>query len=677
MGITLPAELGDVAAAVAVPLPQADETEMHAAAHAWRRAAAKLTTLAKDADIAAGRALAAMTGRAADAARRHWDAFVLAENGHVTTAVRGCLAAADRLELAAEKIAAAKVEIIAKLVAYARARDAATAAADTHPAARAALATMLAGTRADITSILADLAEAVRFGARPVSPSSRGDQQATREQGVAGEQDVENRPDTLPDGLLGLASGLPEVDQLVAVPPDTGQPGTDPAAAGARQQQGQGETGSSTDTQDAAAPVGPVVVTGPTGPVSRHTVIAARQAAGVSVASTGPGADPPTGPIRLPGPASLSGGEFTDPAAAPVWSDPNPPTGPISPAPVTVAQGAGNSTELAQPALGGQFFGAKSLGGQFGPVPGGAAPERLPAPAPYPGGFPRDGYTDASVPVQPVPGQPGGIAPVAPRTTTAPAPSGPNHPAVPAIGDGQTGQTGQPVSERHPGPAVRETDSPTFVVAYLFPIGHLPVPSDRPVRQLPPPERELDYAPGLRFPPWDHPESALVGAVGPASDRTRVELPEPYPAEHGDVGALAVNHDPLGGADERDWNRRFLVRVGGSSGSAEYSWPPAEPFAEGGEAPGRAVVLDIGTVIDRFGDVWGRVFASAGTPFPHRSLPPSYLAAGYRRYRVIGRLPVWRTTSAPWFGQPGGGIRYRATHAVADLIALGFLEALP
>jgi Tuberculosis necrotizing toxin len=223
-------------------------------------------------------------------------------------------------------------------------------------------------------------------------------------------------------------------------------------------------------------------------------------------------------------------------------------------------------------------------------------------------------------------------------------------------------------------PVLRPEDTPALFLAYLFPIGHMPVPTSRPARQLPVPPEELDFAAGLRFPPHDHPDSALIDDIEAAGSQRRVELPEPRSAEDDKVVALAEEHDPLGGEHERDWDRRFLVRQAAEGTDTEYSWPPGESFPEGGCAEGEAIILDHGTVIDRFGTVEGRVFAPDATPFPQRSLPPEHLESGYRRYRVIGRLPVWQTISAPWFGQPGGGVRYRAVYPAADLIALGYLE---
>jgi hypothetical protein len=259
----------------------------------------------------------------------------------------------------------------------------------------------------------------------------------------------------------------------------------------------------------------------------------------------------------------------------------------------------------------------------------------------------------------------------------------------------------------------------------MFPIGHLPVASYRPARQLPPPPEELDYAAGLRFEPADHPQFHLIDpaqrlaelqtaiaeqkaakaeseqapyqhytpATYPPAEQLPQE-PETVPsmrpvtpsvgitADHPTVQALLENHDPLGGLHERDWDRRYLVRLGSvtahgiSPEGLEYNWPTSEQYPEGGSVQGEPEVLDEGTVIDRFGTPHGLVFAADGTPFAQRSLPPAHKDAGYRRYRVIQPLPVWRAVSAAWFGQPGGGVRYRTTHSAVELVALGYLEEI-
>jgi hypothetical protein len=153
-------------------------------------------------------------------------------------------------------------------------------------------------------------------------------------------------------------------------------------------------------------------------------------------------------------------------------------------------------------------------------------------------------------------------------------------------------------------------------------------------------------------------------------------------AESTAVQALLTGHDPLGDTHERDWDRRYLVRLGSvtaqgiSPEGLEYNWPTSEQYPEGGSAPGEPEVLDPSTVLDRFGPPAGRVFAADGTPYAQRSLPPALADAGYRRYRVTKPLPVWRAVSASWFGQPGGGVRYRTTHSAAELVALGYLEEI-
>jgi hypothetical protein len=150
----------------------------------------------------------------------------------------------------------------------------------------------------------------------------------------------------------------------------------------------------------------------------------------------------------------------------------------------------------------------------------------------------------------------------------------------------------------------------------------------------------------------------------------------PVETEGHDPAALTEGHDPLGGQHERDFDRRFVVRPGSGRDTLdiEYAWPPGELFPEGATAPGEPEVLEPGTIIDRFGTPEGRVFAAADTPFASRSLPPSHLRAGYRRYRVVRPLPVWSGISAAWFAQPGGGVRYRTVYPAVDLVALGYLE---
>lgn len=201
----------------------------------------------------------------------------------------------------------------------------------------------------------------------------------------------------------------------------------------------------------------------------------------------------------------------------------------------------------------------------------------------------------------------------------------------------------------------------------------MPVAAGQPSRQLPPPPPDRDRPGGSRVPPQDHPRSRTVDGtdalerirtgtdiararVQPSSDHERI------PAE------LRAGHDPFGGLNELEWAARYLARAGSRD---EHTWPTGEGGPE--NVP---VVLAADTVLDCLGNGEGRVLFAEGTPFPQRSLPAHYLERDYRRYRVLRPLPAWRSVSAPWFAQPGGGVRYRMIYPLADLVALGNLVEL-
>jgi Tuberculosis necrotizing toxin len=344
--------------------------------------------------------------------------------------------------------------------------------------------------------------------------------------------------------------------------------------------------------------------------------------------------------------------------------------------------------------------GAPSSGGAVaGPAPGGSASPSAPG---SPGGQPsRVGAGPTAVAVGPRP--PGAGGPVLGGPGQAAGPPAPGHGQQLAIapadfdGDHQRSRGGyspgmlvdlpdhaQPSRLPQAGQAGPEDPLELFML-FLFQPGQERAPAETPARQVPPPRQEFDLAAGLRFPPGAHPRAGLVSSADALAavlaGREPVWLPAGLPDDSAPVRALSAGHDPLGGQHERDWARRFLVReaMAGPAAEyplqAEYAWPPAEAFPEGACAPGiaEAVVLDPGTMIDRFGDPTGVVLAAAGTPFAQRSLPPEYRLRGYHRYEVRQPLPVWRAVSAAWFGQPGGGVRFRTTYPVLDLIALGYL----
>ncbi|MFK0244450.1 TNT domain-containing protein [Amycolatopsis azurea] len=198
----------------------------------------------------------------------------------------------------------------------------------------------------------------------------------------------------------------------------------------------------------------------------------------------------------------------------------------------------------------------------------------------------------------------------------------------------------------------RESVIALFLV-HMFPIGHLPVAMGKPARQLPLP----DGGSG----PQDHPEAGVLDDLDALSHVSSGFRRSPTTPAAVAPAELTRGHDPWGGKSPEDWRDRF-------AGAAGYLWPPGE----GGIDPATPVMLGVGIHLDRFGDQHGRVFAEDGTLFSMRSLPPDRIAA-YRRYRVVRPLPVWRSVAAEWFGQPGGGVRFRAVLGADELVTLGFL----
>ncbi|PRX44322.1 PPE-repeat protein [Prauserella shujinwangii] len=657
MGIELPAELAGIAAKVGVRWPEADEDALREQATAWRTAERELTALAADADGAANGALAAMSGPAADQARRMWSGFVEPDSGRLTTAARDAGQAAQRLEHAAEQVGAAKAELVRQLVDAAKHADAATGAADAgHPAALLGLDTALRGTAANVGAVTDGLADAVGPGAGQGGPPGElagthpGARTADGQAGLLSA--VTGLPGAVVEAALtpvetvgaevGIRPGLaepPDDVRIDDVPPRApavpGEPpAVPPVAAPFRPDPLPLPPAADADT--GPIPIGPGAVTPPRGVAGGGFADAPTPPSGFSLRP-----DVPTPPAQT----SLSG--FTGGPAPSAAGPPGP--GP-APAPPPPPPGAPPGPQFG-PAPGGYAGGPVG-----GPVPG--APPG--AAGPPPGGFsgqppPRAGGGFAAAPRWgPQPDQPGQYAPHG----RPPEPVRPQPPAAPV-------PLGSPRQER--------ASIIALFCVHMFPIGHLPVATDRPARQLPAPPADVDYAAGLRFPPHDHPRSDVLDpGHALAWLRHGWRQPAPPPAEvlPCPPAALTEGHDPLGGLSEREWDHRYLVHPGERP---EYAWPPGERYPEGGCTEGEPVLLPEGTLLDRFGTAHGRVFAADGTPFARRSLPPSHLAAGYRRYRVRREVPMWRTLSAGWFGQPGGGERFRSVYSAAELVILGYL----
>jgi hypothetical protein len=86
----VPAEVHWLSWAVAPHWPDGDEAALRRCGQAWRDAAGALRAQLPDADRAGGRALAALGGPTADAARTAWDGYAVGDRGHVEVLAAAC-----------------------------------------------------------------------------------------------------------------------------------------------------------------------------------------------------------------------------------------------------------------------------------------------------------------------------------------------------------------------------------------------------------------------------------------------------------------------------------------------------------------------------------------------------------------------------------------------------------
>lgn len=641
MGIELPAELAGIAERTGAQWPEADEDAMQTQAVAWQEAAKGLRSLASDADASANGALEGMSGAAGDQARKAWSGFVDADSGSLTTAAQGADQAADRLEHAAQQIGEGKTEIVRQLVDAARNEEAARASADGgHPQALLGVPSLLGAVSTNLASVTESLAGSVADTGRAVDATVQVDPNPGSH-GQGGHSG---------GGLLAAVSGLATdatsgvtdtVDGAADEVLDTGNradiPEVEPPGA------------SLPDAAGRPAEVSPDAPTPPAG------LAAGGNPAAGSFAET---PTPRTGipavqadVARPPGQTTLAG--FVDAPVAPA----GPPPAAAPPLP-----GAGASQAQTFAPLGGPH-GA----GPVGPPPAGAVPG---------GGPPAGGAGGSAAGQAPAPAKQATDAPNRPEQqkpetrrpeqqkpeTRRPEPQRPEarqpEPPRPAQ---QQPAVGTPRSDR--------AGVVALFLVHMFPIGHLPVATREPARQLPPPEQGVDPFAALRFEPHDHPQSAVFDDA--EADPGRAVDTAGLAVEHPAVASMFEVYDSLAGQHERDWDRRYLVKH--HTESPEYAWPPGEVYPEGCYEDGEPVMLEPGTVIDRFGGSHGRVFGEDGTAYHKRSLPPPG-SAEYRRYRVVLELPVWRGIVVPWFGQPGSAVRYRTVYPARDLVVLGYLE---
>ncbi|KAH7159627.1 hypothetical protein B0J13DRAFT_539287 [Dactylonectria estremocensis] len=148
------------------------------------------------------------------------------------------------------------------------------------------------------------------------------------------------------------------------------------------------------------------------------------------------------------------------------------------------------------------------------------------------------------------------------------------------------------------------------------------------------------------------------------------------------LGTFVSNYDRFGDAETPG---EFLAKWTDATGAWVY--PPQNGFQLNacGDAINGTMVLEVGTLVDRFGSEYGQYVSAAAAPYSQRALPPSNLDTNpnapdfpynYHVYKVLKPLTVVGGPIAPWFGQPGLGAQFY-TGGIGNILTLidaGFLQ---
>ncbi|KAH6884389.1 hypothetical protein B0T10DRAFT_517733 [Thelonectria olida] len=147
------------------------------------------------------------------------------------------------------------------------------------------------------------------------------------------------------------------------------------------------------------------------------------------------------------------------------------------------------------------------------------------------------------------------------------------------------------------------------------------------------------------------------------------------------LGTFMSDYNRFGGLKPGE----FIAKWTDDKGAFKY--PPQNGFQL--DATGKAIngtmVLQVGTLVDRFGSEYGSYVSAANAPYSQRALPPSNLDTNpdtpdfpynYHIYRVVKPLTVVGGPIAPWFGQPGLGAQFYTGDVgnIMKLLADGILQ---
>ncbi|MFS8101454.1 TNT domain-containing protein [Lentzea alba] len=190
--------------------------------------------------------------------------------------------------------------------------------------------------------------------------------------------------------------------------------------------------------------------------------------------------------------------------------------------------------------------------------------------------------------------------------------------------------------------------------AYL--VGKLVLGNFRTIVRTPPPPPQRPMANGFREEP-----RRPVPPQRPPMPQPQAQQAPPPPPPQAPAAAPAPAPAPVAVQQEEPSKRKFPI-------SPLAGEPPLTLFRHK-----QMFELPAGTEVDRYGDQAGNLVYVAGTPFPERSLVPSWINRPYRVYRLRRPLEVLSGVAVPWFEQPGGGTAYLLPKAIEEMVADGVL----
>ncbi len=88
------------------------------------------------------------------------------------------------------------------------------------------------------------------------------------------------------------------------------------------------------------------------------------------------------------------------------------------------------------------------------------------------------------------------------------------------------------------------------------------------------------------------------------------------------------------------------------------------------------VILQPGTVLDRYGGTGGEYLGNPDDSYDKRSLPykdDDKAKNSYHKYQVVRPIPAVEGTIAPYFGEKGGGTQYYTSMTVEELLEQGYI----